>query len=368
MQIRDLSLVESTGLDMDGDGVLNFSSITIGANSTARFTKENWGEDALVFLVSGDVTLDGNININGSSGSTITSNPGRSPIAGGPGGFEGGLGAVNNTGTSPTAGEGPGGGNIVSNGSGGGGHADSGRVGFGVSATAGGQPYGNIFQQPIIGGSGGAGRPGSNNDNAYDGGGGGGALLLAASGTVTINGDITANGGDGGGSGSAGGGSGGGIRIVAQEITGTGSLAAIGGFTAGASTSSGRIRLEANSNSFTGSSDPLSARSFPKPVLFPEFGPVLRVTTVDGVAVSADPSGSFAMPDVTINNLEPVTIMLEAENIPVGTQISLRLVSPEGILRQTTTTPLSGSDEMSTASATVTIPSAFSRFYLSAEW
>jgi len=120
---------------------------------------------------------------------------------------------------------GPGAGVLGANfGSGGGYGGHGGRAHEG---QAGGGVYG-LFMQPTELGSGGAG----DNDNYNQlGGAGGGAVHLMVGGTLTVNGQLRADGGNGaaGTSESAGGGSGGSLWIEAGALTGTGTIAARGG-------------------------------------------------------------------------------------------------------------------------------------------
>ena len=78
-----------------------------------------------------------------------------------------------------------------------------------------------------------------------------------------------------------------------------------------------------------------------------------------GMAAPANPQGSFqAPPDITLSPLlpNPVTVNLEAANIPTGTLIVVT-VTPEGAARTTVnSTPLSGTQASSAATASVTLP------------
>ena len=182
---------------------------------------------------------------------------------GGPGGFRGGDGAyqlVNFAGRGG-AGLGPGGGA--------GGNDNYFNNGHGAAATFLGAP--DLL--PLVGGSGGGGGASTNtapNCGGGGGGGGGGALLIAANGTITINGQLLADGGNMGTmsqhSCASGGGpaSGGAIRLLATNIAGSGNIFARGGsnvFT-GARAQSGSIRMEALNNTMNVSAtDPLAARA-----------------------------------------------------------------------------------------------------------
>ena len=124
-------------------------------------------------------------------------------------------------------GEGSGGGIAAAGGSGqgggGGGYGGSGEGGA-TGGPAGGTPYGNHDNPIHLGSGGGGGYWGG------VGGSGGGAIFLVSSGTITIDGDITANGGNGSGGGwSGGGGSGGSINIQGPTLTGSGTISTNGG-------------------------------------------------------------------------------------------------------------------------------------------
>lgn len=89
-------------LPLPEDGVFNFTSVTIETGATLTFIK-NDDNSPVTFLTTGDVRIDGTLNLNGQAGSGTLS-----PGAGGPGGYDGGLGGVNSQ--NGRRGEGPGGG------------------------------------------------------------------------------------------------------------------------------------------------------------------------------------------------------------------------------------------------------------------
>ncbi len=134
----------------------------------------------MVWLVNGNVTIDGVLSLNGQDA------PSAPTLAEpGPGGFRGGTGYfASNVGAS--AGFGPGGGqwNIVGNGWGGGGS-------YGSAGAYGPPTYGNPSLIPLLGGSGGGGYGG----DGRGGGAGAGAILIASPGTISLPGTIRANGG-----------------------------------------------------------------------------------------------------------------------------------------------------------------------------
>jgi len=209
------------------------------------------------------------------------------------------------------------------------------------------------------------------NNNGGGGGAGGGAILIASSVSIEMppGATITVMGGARGvqSSGAAGGGAGGAIRLMAPVITAGGTLEARGGDGGG----NGYIRVEAASSTGQFVVSPLSSFSntTPTQVFPPANTPTVRVTSVGGQPVAADPTGSFVMPDVTLNTTTAVTIDIEAANIPVGTQVSLRMTSDLGQTMTFTSTALAGTLASSTGSVgPVTLPAGFSRFHVFATW
>ena len=100
----------------------------------------------------------------------------------------------------------------------------------------------------------------------------------------------------------------------------------------------------------------MSTRS-PTSVVLPN-APSLRIGSVAGVAAPAAPTGSFTIADVVLptTTTNPVTVSLEAADIPLGTTI---LVTAKGLYdasSSATSTPLAGTVAASTVTASVTIP------------
>ncbi|MFI5366335.1 MAG: hypothetical protein ACHQ4J_12000 [Candidatus Binatia bacterium] len=231
---------------------------------------------------------------------------------------------------------------------------------------------------PLIGGSGGGGGAINACGEGGGGGGGGGAILVASSGTITVTGTIAANGGAGSpcvnncnNAQTGAGGSGGGIRLVANAITGVGTISAAGGAvgtdTGGCNPANnavgglGRIRLEGVNLTFAGTLGPANS-GFPGPVNVANF-PMVGIVSVNGVAAPAVPRGSFDAPaDVTLSPVatNPVTVSLQASNVPVGTLIAVTLTPETGAATTVNSTPLSGSAASSTATATVNLPTGIS--------
>lgn len=362
------------GLDSDGDGVYHFTTITIDISAIVQLRSEVLGTRPVIWLAQNDIVIDGTLRLQGEE---AFDTPGLA--RGGAGGFDGGAGLSPTRAAQPGAG--PGGGlpgSLLGSPGGGAGHV---LEGGGTSCSPpdcgdGGEPYGNSFLQPLLGGSGGAGAGGTTVngvDSGRPGGGGGGAILLASSTRIALNGSIVAYGG--GGEDGSGGGSGGSARLVAPTVEGGGSIDVRGGpggvgNETGGNGSAGRVRIESyDPPNF--SIDPAEADvryATPGNVLPSAEAPFVRIAAIDGVAAPASPSGSYAPADVTVDAAGPITIALEASNIPLGTEIQLRLNSEDEGALEVTSTPLVGTVEASTATATISLPPGFSRFTLSATW
>ena len=352
------------GLDADGDGVYHFTSINVNAGVTLRLRSGILGEGRpVVWLSQGDVTISGILNLDGVNG-----HPGNNlalPSEAGAGGYNGGVGRTT---TGATSGSGPGGGVVSAGGNGGGaGHLTAGVNGS--SPSTGGPAYGNGFLLPLTGGSGGAG-----GDVAGNGGGGagGGAILIASDTQIVVSGAIQARGGSSSST-QAGSGSGGSVRLIAPTVSGGGALR-VDGSTSGQDSSAGRIRVEAFSHGTLSVSPNPSVAAFtrPGPVLLPATAPRVRATAIvladtTTIPISPTPSGSYAMPDAVMNTIDPITLNVAAENVPVAQNVtvSVRVLSDDGGVMVLSSTPLSGTDAASTATVgPFSLPAGFSRFSL----
>ncbi len=278
--------------------VFKYSSVNISPGATVTFSNHP-SRAPVVWLVSSNVTIDGVVNLDGAYG-VISVN--RLETA--PGGFRGGDRDPS------SAGYGPGGGN-----------QDYGQFGSGQLRS-----YGNAQIVPLIGGSGGAARTFPTDA----GGGGGGAILVAASGTITVNqGRISARGGPGAGNGNSG--SGGAIRLIANQVLGSGSVDAIGA-------NSGRIRIEANSASGSLQATPITQAVSPTPVvLWPEINsPTVRVVSVSGQVAPLDPRVVLENnpADVNIANTNSTTVILETKNFPTNGTVNI-FVKPRNAAQTT---------------------------------
>jgi hypothetical protein len=292
------------------DGVFNFGTIYIETNWVVKFTR-NTLNTPVFLLASNDVTIKGTINVRGGDQAAPAINGGQ----GGPGGFDGGTGAI---GSSPRGGGfGPGGGDSSWYYGG-----SFGSVGGGSNP---GKIYGTIDLQPMIGGSGGSG-----GDPGYGGGsGGGGAILIASSTKIDVSGTITADGGAANLAGCAAGGSGGGIRLVANTIQGEGLISAIGGSACGAFGGDGRIRLEACNNNRISFTQPAATFGTPGSV-FLKTNSTIRVTSIAGTNTPAIPAGSLTSPDVYLPTNNPAVISVSASNINPGTLFNVIIVPTYG--------------------------------------
>lgn len=285
--------------------VFHFTDVQIDAGARLDFANHP-SEAPVIWLVSGTVDVQGSIDLEGADGSFDGY-----PTSPGPGGFRGGNGS--SLGLPDGGGYGPGGGNP-----GFGAHGS-----YGTQGNNGGPTYGNEALIPLIGGSGGGGANAS-------GGAGGGAILVASEGAVTIDGEIIALGGRS--AAGVGRGAGGGIRIVADEILGSGSLRATGG---DASAGIGRIRLEyVTTLPVLGDVTPAASVASLTPgstaKIFPDASdPLLRIVSLNGVAVPADPEATLAFPwqDVAIDGGGgSVTVVLEGTNVPANATVNVVVV------------------------------------------
>ena len=368
-----------TVLMLPDSGLFNFTTVTIPVGVTVTFPVKTRNMPVTI-LATGDVTINGTLSINGADASNSLFG------AGGPGGFDGGQGGLVKQ--SGKNGEGPGGGkggapnttqDCCSGCGGGAGYLLAGAAGGAYNTTAlggaGGSVYGNERILPAIGGSGGGGGGGTSAYAGGDGGGGGGSLVIASSGAIAITGAITANGGNGANGeahvyyygGGGGGGSGGSIRLLANTLSGNGTLSAVGGTggygyggtTRGGAGSVGRIRIEAANVLRNGPTTPPPSLGYPNAVN-PTNISTLKITSIGGVSVPAIPKGTFGDPDVILpfNIRNPVTVTVSATNIPVGQTVTIALL-PSGGTGSSATGTLSGTDTASTADVALNISSAY---------
>jgi hypothetical protein len=118
----------------------------------------------------------------------------------------------------------------------------------------------------------------------------------------------------------------------------------------------GRIRVEAYTNTATINFSQAPSIAQPGVVSLPG-GPSLRIASVGGVAAPASPTGSFAVPDITLpaGTTNPITIGLAASNIPLGTIVAVVMSPLNGVPTYASSTALAGTVGASTATASITI-------------
>ena len=196
-------------------------------------------------------------------------------------------------------------------------------------------------------------------------------MLIAS--TVSISGaaSIIAHGGiyDGNGP-SSGGGAGGAIRLVAPAVALTGLLDARGQprnvcpLTAG--TNNGIVRIEGFQIGAINAQGTLFTATPYGLFLSPAGVPTVRVVSVGGNLVATSPTGTFTVPDVTVNSNGPLAVAIQAANVPVGTVVTLAIFSENGPDQTIQSTSLAGTLASSTATASVTLPSGFSKGFVKA--
>jgi len=312
--------------------VFKYSSVVIQGGATVTF-KNHASRAPVVWLVSGDVVINGTVSLNGQDQVQVPllSEPG-------PGGFRGGVGNIGG-GAGNGAGFGPGAFNVIAspvNDNGGLGVGNYGQT-IGFNGFVGSSPYGNASLIPLLGGSGGYGGYGR-----MGGGAGGGAILIACANTLSVTGTIQANGGYGFDNSSdpyyygvENGGSGGGIRLVANTISGSGTLTCYGGTANGGVPESGglgRIRIErvTDTSGFQIVPDAslLSLTNATSPNIFmPATGPSVAIETIGGLSAPADPRSSFGAlgADVTLPQLPSTTVTVLTTNVEPQSVVTVRV-------------------------------------------
>jgi hypothetical protein len=285
--------------------VFQFTTIHVAKGVTLRLSSKNLN-GPVFWLAQGPVQIDGTIDLSGEDG-------GIWPSVAGAGGYPGG--APRKSGYGPT--------------------------GFTL----------NSFLVPLVGGSGGKG------GETLGGGAGGGALLIASGTSITVDGNIVANGGS---SSSGSGGNGGAIRLVAPLIEGAeGTLSVKGGKPGGAD---GVVRFEADENRFQGTVSAAHVLKGKPLGLFlpPNRLPSIRVESIDDVLLTTQ--------EFSIQQPSSVKVNVEARNIPTGTLIELQCFSENGQDQSAKTSPLIGTEEHSRATAQISFPKGKFRCFASADW
>ena len=90
--------------------------------------------------------------------------------------------------------------------------------------------------------------------------------------------------------------------------------------------------------------------------------PVITVSSINGVAVNANP---FSFPDSTINASGPVPVVITATNVPVASAVTIYLLS-DTQPNQAIPVTLVGTNSASSATVNVTFPSGGTRGFVKA--
>lgn len=332
-----LNITMDTEYVLPDDGVINATTVTVDSGATLTF-RRNARNTPVVLLASGDIRVDGTIDVSGSE------NVGAVGGLGGPGGFDGGDAGV---GTNPPGnGRGPGGGVPPTTGScrgygGYGGHtvqtrSDHGRI------------YGTQLLIPLVGGSGGSGASAA---LGYGGGGGGGAIILASRARIQIDGAVTSRGARSNDRYGCGEGSGGAIRLLSPVVTGSGNVD-VRPFRFGVP---GRIRVDtldpraAQTLTFRGTSSALTISSFME--LEPMNVPSLRITSVAGQTIMPSMPSQVLLPGTASPSQ---TVVVQADNF-TGMETLEVVVTPVNGAASTFTQSFSGGASTS-VNVSVTLP------------
>jgi uncharacterized repeat protein (TIGR01451 family) len=228
--------------DLDGDGIPDAEDPETIVSESIALSAGEYTFQHLFISDNATLTLNSNTALPGFKGvhiiaENLTIEPG---------------GSINTDGKGYGSAAGPGKG--ISSGSymGGSGAGYGGNGGTASNGLAGGTAYGSVTMPTDLGSGGGKGYSGA-------GGSGGGAVKLDVSGTLTVNGTISANGNAGGTGrwGAGGGGSGGSIYIITDTLSGNGTISACGGIGATGYYGSGgggggRIAIYYTSNTYAG--------------------------------------------------------------------------------------------------------------------
>ena len=321
-----LTITNNTTLDLPANGIYNCTTINIAQGATLTF-RRNPLNTPVYLLASGNVVINGNIDVSGYNSSDSIPDGG----TGGPGGFDGGkpgFGAV-----PPGNGYGPGGGKPGNEDRNNAGHAGAGSYGNqpGSYLTANDGPvYGSPLLIPLIGGSGAGGTIGQ---PGRGGGGGGGAILIASTTRIDIGsaGKVVAR---GGGAREASynyqvnNGSGGGIRLVAPDIAGTGTLDVRGGHHDWAG--HGRIRVDSiRRTALQFNFSPASVTSVGSTMLvFPTPLPRLDIVEAAGQVI-AEGSGPVYV-QLPYNSPTNQTVKVQAKNFDGVVPIRVMLTPDNG--------------------------------------
>ncbi len=317
--------------------VFKYSSVNIEGHTTGspaqlvgrKVTFKNHPSKApVVWLVQGNVTVNGILDLRGEGGTSLS--PERlTPSSGGPGAFRGAATGPEGSGS----GYGPGGGPPNNE--------------HGVYRGI----YGNPQAIPLIGGSGGR-------ADYRSGAGGGGAILIASSGQISILGSIDVRGGSVRYNEGTYQGSPGAVRLIASNVSGTGTIEA-----SQETGARGIVRIETQELSTTLKVYPETIGVPPAnpPILWPAANaPKARVVSVDSVNAPLEPTAPLiAAADVAIQNNAPVNILIETRDFPIEGVVQLSVIPKFSQRSSHTATRISGDINVATWRVTTTLPQGF---------
>jgi hypothetical protein len=95
--------------------------------------------------------------------------------------------------------------------------------------------------------------------------------------------------------------------------------------------------------------------------IFPVNVPVLKLDSIAGTVVPSKPAGTYNQPDMLLpsTTTNPVTVDISANKIPVGTTVKVWVIPQFGNATSSDVI-LAGTDETSTASASVNLSTTYS--------
>ncbi len=210
---------------------------------------------------------------------------------------------------------GPGFGTPSSNGSYGAAGGGHGAFGTSTGPFSGGVSYGSITQPVDMGSAGG--------DYVGNvGGGGGSAIKMIVGGSISVEGDIRADGG--GGPGAAGSGSGGSVWLSAAAFSGGGAISCDGGSSTYGAGSGGRIAIYSSGDMFAGS---VHARGGSSPYSNPARGGAGTVWT----KIASHPDGVLKIENgsMPLGAITPVTVNLTPELMNLGSGANISFDVPQ---------------------------------------
>ena len=341
-----LNITTNTTLQLWSHGQFHCTTISVASNATLKFTP-NALNTPVYLLATGDVTINGTIDVSGTDGTTGAGG------AGGPGGYAGGNPGLSGTAAGDGCGPGAGRAGYTNKG------VAVGAAGYAVAGSMGdvtpnnGGAYGSPLLVPLVGGSGGGGEV-----SGTGGAGGGGALLIASGTRIDVAGSIIASSPNSGGSVvNHGYGSGGAVRLVASVLAGSGTLNVNGGINTvyGFGGGAGRIRIDClDRRSLALTLSPGSSASIGSyMVVFPANPPRLDITQAAGnnIPVGTNTPVYFMLPPNSPTNQ---TVTVQASNF--GAVVPIRVVlTPDNGPSSSTNTSI---DNTTINPASVTVPVA----------